>query len=375
VLSYRSSDEDGNLELPSPFVADVADLLVEDWPQRRRRRLLGQLVWEPGEAPSARELARARAAASAPAGGEPAEPVRALSPVALDRIRHTQVVSAGALETYSDCPVKWLVERELRPQQLEPESDPIARGSYMHGVLERVLERLGGPVTPASLPVALEILQDVIGEAPARVAPGRPQRLREAASATIAADLRRYLEHEAASSCGWEPRQLELRFGFEEDSLPALELGEGAERVAVRGAIDRVDVEPGGRRAVVRDYKSGSARIEHQGGRWSEQRRLQVALYMLAVRDLLGLEPIAGLYQPLGGRDLRARGVYLAGEPVGGELFATDARDAESLHAELDDAASRAVALASRLRTGDLTPCPETCSRAGCRYPGICRAT
>ena len=32
---------------------------------------------------------------------------------------------------------------------------------------------------------------------------------------------------------------------------------------------------------------------------------------MLAVRDLLGLEPVAGLYQPLRGDDLRARGVFL----------------------------------------------------------------
>ena len=30
-LSYRSSDEEGNLALPSPFVADVADLLDRGW--------------------------------------------------------------------------------------------------------------------------------------------------------------------------------------------------------------------------------------------------------------------------------------------------------------------------------------------------------
>ena len=33
----------------------------------------------------------------------------------------------------------------------------------------------------------------------------------------------------------------------------------------------------------------------------------------------------------------------------------------------LDDAAARAVALAARLRAGELTPCPQTCSRDGCR--------
>jgi hypothetical protein len=269
------------------------------------------------------------------------------------------------------------VERELRPHRFAPEPDPIARGSYMHDVLEQVLQRLGRAVTPTTLPEALALLDEVMAEASPAIAPGRPERLRRALIETIAADLRRYLEHEAATGSGWDPEGLELRFGFDDDetSLPALELGDGVERIAVRGAIDRVDVEPGGKRAVVRDYKSGSARPEHQGGRWSDERRLQVALYMMAVRDLLGLEPVAGLYQPLGGRDLRARGVYLEGVPVGAELFANDGRDPEGLAAELEDARERAVSLAARLRSGELTPCPTTCSRDGCRYPAICRTT
>ena len=70
---------------------------------------------------------------------------------------------------------------------------------------------------------------------------------------------------------------------------------------------------PAETRAIVRDYKSGSSRPDYQGARWRAERRLQVALYMIAVRELLGLEPVAGLYQPLTGNDLRARGVFLAG--------------------------------------------------------------
>ena len=128
-------------------------------------------------------------------------------------------------------------------------------------------------------------------------------------------------------------------------------------------------------RAIVRDYKSGSVRAEHQGSRWSSDRQLQVALYMLAVRKLLGLEPVAGLYQPLGGNDLRARGLFVAGEPVGTRLFSSDGRDEDELQAELQDAANRAIELAARLREGELAPCPQTCSRDGCRYPAICRVS
>src|SRR5205807_431545 len=45
ILSYRSSDEEGNLALPSPFLADVAELLADDWHERRRRRMLADVVW------------------------------------------------------------------------------------------------------------------------------------------------------------------------------------------------------------------------------------------------------------------------------------------------------------------------------------------
>lgn len=377
VLSYRSSDEEGNLELPSPFISDVAELLVPHWRDLRRKRLLADVVWPAQLAPTPRELVRAHAAASAQARGEPAVPSLALSASALAHVRHTRVLSAGALELFADCPVKWLVERELAPARLDGEPDALVRGSYMHDTLEQLLARLGRPVTPESLADALRILDELVAELSPQLAPGRPERLRLAVIEAIAADLRRYLEWEAAHGCGWEPLWLELRFGFDDDpeSLPALELAEGAGRVALRGAIDRVDVDPSGTRAIVRDYKSGASRPRHQGGRWSEDRSLQVALYMVAVRDLLGLEPVAGLYQPLGGGDLRARGVFLERTPLGAGCVATDARDREQLRADVEDASARAVELGARLRAGKLVPCPATCSREGCMYPGLCRVS
>src|SRR5205807_2351843 len=103
--------------------------------------------------------------------------------------------------------------------------------------------------------------------------------------------------------CTWPPYGLELRFGFDGEqeeqapaALPAFEL---TPDVRLRGIIDRVDVDPAdGRRAIVRDHKSGSARPERQGARWATDRR----------------------------------------------------------------------------PPGALEPCPVTCSRDGCKYPGICRA-
>ncbi len=371
VLSYRSSDEEGNLSLPSPFLADVAELLAEDWLERRRRRTLADVVWPQDAAPTERELARARAAATAPATGDVPSPIGSLGAAALAHVRHSQILSAGALETYADCPVKWLVDRELQPMKLEPDPDALARGSYMHAVLERVLSRLGGPVTAEALPRALELLDEVLDAQPHDIAPGRGRAVRAGWARTVAADLRRYLAHEARDGSTWPIYGLELRFGFDEpESLPPLELDAD---VRLRGIIDRVDVDSDGH-AIVRDYKSGSARPEHQGARWATDRQLQVALYMIAVRELLGLEPVEGVYQPLGGGDLRARGVFLAGAAPGRSLVANDGRDPEQLDELLDEARDRALGLAARLRAGSLEPCPATCSRDGCSYPGICRA-
>ena len=74
VLSYRSSDEEGNLELPSPFIADVADLLVEGWPERRERRLLADVVWGRPTAPTAARARAVRSGGAGPGVGRAARP-------------------------------------------------------------------------------------------------------------------------------------------------------------------------------------------------------------------------------------------------------------------------------------------------------------
>lgn len=378
ILSWRSSDEEGNLALPSPFIDDVAQLLAPDWAELRRRRLLGDVVWPAGEAPTERERRHALAASAAAALslGLQSPETRVLSEAALGHVRHQQIVSGGALELYSDCPVKWLVQRELAPPPLEPDSDPLARGAFAHRVLEEVLGRLEGAVSPESLPDAERILGEVLQDLAPELSHGRSPAVRAGIAASIEADLRRYLRHESRHTPHWEPRGLELKFGFEDDegSLPALVLGEGSDLVRVRGVIDRLDVDPSGSgQAIVRDYKSGSVRQEYQGGRWATDRRLQVALYMLAARQLMGLQAAAGLYQPLGGGDLRARGLFLGGGALGEGLVGTDAREPPELDEELKDAASRALEVTRTLRQGVLTPCPDTCSRRGCEFPGICR--
>jgi RecB family exonuclease len=151
--------------------------------------------------------------------------------------------------------------------------------------------------------------------------------------------------------------------------LPALELGDG---VQVRGKIDRLDTWNG--YAAVTDYKSG--RKGYPVARWEQDRRMQAALYMLAVRELLGLEPAAGVYLPLADPKGQPRGLVLdeVATELGEGYVDRDLRAADEVRAELDRARERVREIAGRMRAGDVRPCPDTCAwNGGCSYPSICR--
>ena len=150
--------------------------------------------------------------------------------------------------------------------------------------------------------------------------------------------------------------------------MPALDLGEG---VLVRGFIDRVDVAPGGE-AVVYDYKSASPAPPD---RWLGERNFQIALYMRAVEQLLGARGAGGFYQPLSGRDLRARGVLAEGEGVALECVRGDVRPAAEVRELVDAIVAAARTAAARGARGQLESRPATCGfgGSGCMYPSICR--
>ena len=365
-LSFRSSDEEGDPAQPSAFVDDVRALFTDELWTRRGRRLLGEVTWPPAAAPTPHELRRARAVAEElpeppPLGPPLTEPV-----LGLLAARETE--AARGLENFAGCGVRWLIESVLRPERTEPDPEPMRRGSIAHAVLEQVLRRLGdregsARLTPASLPAALEELDAAMAERRAAAAGTRAR----AALRELEVDLRRLLRHEAETGPGLEPRWLEWSFGREGDEHGPLPL-EGA-GMGVTGRVDRIDVDAGGR-ALVRDYKG---RTVSAGARWARDRRLQVALYTLAVRDLLGLETVGALYQPVGHRDVRARG--LVRDDVPGSYVNGDVVDGETFDAALDEAREIATRAAADIHAGRLRACPDSClPSGGCAYPAICRA-
>jgi ATP-dependent helicase/DNAse subunit B len=352
-LSFRTTDEEGEPQLPSPFVDDVRSLFADELWQERGRRLLAEVTWPPAQAPTPLELRRSQAARTPGAEPEPLPSPRRPLPV-------PEVVSATDLERFAACGVRWLVESILRPRRLEPDSEPMKRGSLAHDLLRDLLARLDAPLSPATYERAAAELRRVIDAVRVSGAPAR------AALRALEADLFRWLRAECDADTGMRPERLEWSFGRDGDDAPPLEF----EGLRVTGRIDRVDVGPGGV-AVIRDYKNSTG---YPAARWVEDDRLQGALYAEAVRQLLGREPVGAVYQPLGGPDLRARGAVeegsaLAAGAVGKDVLAVG--EFEALMAELR---GRAVEVAGQMREGRVGACPERCTPRGCAYPGICRA-
>src|SRR3954451_1773036 len=360
-LSWRSSDEEGEPLVASPFLDDVRALFTDELWEQRGRRLLAEVTWSPREAPTPRELRRAQAQARNEPDPPPL-PAPATEPV-LARLAERRTEGARQLETFAACGVRWLVEALLHPARGTPGPEPMRRGSRAHALLETTLRRLldktgSARLTPASLPAALDALAEALDGIELEGARGA------AARRTLEADLQRYLRHEAEYGAGMEPTHLEWTFGREGDAHGPLALGD----LAVTGRFDRVDVGPGGE-AIVRDYKGATA---PPGAGWAEGGALQVALYMLAARELLGLEPVGGLYQALWSRDSRPRG--LIRDDVPGRYVSTDKVSAEELEAALEAVRARALETAASVRAGEVRACPEKCSPKGCAYPTICRA-
>ena len=374
ILAYRSSDEEGNLALPSPFLADVAELLAEEWPERRapadavRRRLA--------------DCRPRRPSASWPA---PAPPPRPRAPARCPRRsarwgrrRSSASVTAGSCRPARSRPTRaarssgWSSASSSRTSS-SPTRTPLARGSYMHNVLEQVLRRLGGPVSGDSLPRALELLDEVLAEPPHDIGLGRGDAVRAGWARSVAADLRRYLAHEARADWPWPTYGLELRFGFSSDdgddsqSLPPLELSED---VRLRGIIDRVDGGPGRHvrsSATTRAARLGPS-IRARGGRPIASSRSRCTCSRCGACSA-STRWAASTSRSAAAISGRAASTWREQHPVGASSPTTPATRPSSTSSSRTPRI-RALALAARLRAGELSRVPRPARATAATSPG-----
>jgi ATP-dependent helicase/DNAse subunit B len=371
VLSSRSSDEEGNPQAESFFVDDARELLAG--PPETRTRSLSEVTWTSETAPTSAEWDRALAAAG------PRREERVAGPLScaalLSELAARDAVSAGALERFADCPVKWLVEDLLRPQALQPDPEAMVRGDYAHTVLEHTYRRIHEEtgerrVTPANLARAERILLEELRERRSAFTISPKETRVKAAARRLEFDLLRHVRAEARSDSRFAPAHMELRFGYGEGHEP-VEIAEG---LRVRGRMDRVDTHDG--LALVVDYKTSKRVDSYKVASWEKENRFQAALYMLVVERLLELRAAGGVYVALGSDDPRPRGMVAADvDALGSGWVAGDRLGPEEFREKLDWALERIRETDAEMRAGRLCPAPERCDwQGGCKYPSICRS-
>jgi ATP-dependent helicase/DNAse subunit B len=372
VLSSRSSDEEGTPEARSFFLEDVRGLLAGE--PELRERSLGEVTWQPDEAPTAAEWDRALAARG-PKRAEPLPEQLEAAPL-LAYLGERKAISASWIERFADCPVKWLVESVLRPDALEPDPEQLVRGQLAHEVLEHTFRRLaeetGAPgVTRGNLERAERILLDELERRSSKFRISPSQTRVRAAARRLEFDLLRHLAREAERDSSFKPHSLELRFGDGEgDDHPPVEIEDG---LVVSGRIDRVDAWDG--MALVIDYKSGKNVDTYKVASWESENRFQAALYMLAVEKLLGKQAVGGVYVALGAKDPRPRGMLAQDvDELGPGWVDNDRVGAPEFEEKLDWARGRIRETVAAIRAGELECKPDSCAwRGGCSYPSLCR--
>ena len=384
TLVREAATDEGSPREPSPFWDEVVALFEpEDVRRWTRRRPLSQLTWELEAAPTERERLRALALlavtepadaeALATANGWERQLQRARRAFTREtRLKHPRVLAelsaktpfnVTELERFADCSSAWFFERLISPRQIDRKVDAMLRGSVAHTTLHRFyagLPRALGSdrVEESRLDDALAFLGECLQGALGGVKMEMTELERRELEQSLRRDLEQLVRDEARSPLPLVPRKFEVGFGSERSAPElqrGLDLGDG---VTLSGKIDRIDLDPGSARGIVQDYKSG--RYGHSAAEIEKELRLQIPLYMLVLRDLVGIEPLGGLYRPLAG-ERRARGLLRADakDDVLPGFVKNDYLEEDAFWAQVEGARGLARGLAQRIREGDVRHDPK----------------
>jgi ATP-dependent helicase/DNAse subunit B len=384
-LVREASTDDGTPREPSPFWEEAQAVFDrEDVDRWTRRRALSQLTWPLESAPTERERLRATAAlaatevdvaeAVAAANGWDRRvararraferPTRLTHPAVVAELAARGMFSVTELERFADCSSIWFLERVIDPRSIDAQVDARLRGSVAHQALFRFysrlpkelgLERLEPDRVDDALVFLRQCLDDAIGGVRMELTPLQRREL----VGGLRRDLEAFVREDAELGIPLVPRRFEVAFGSER-SAPELQRGlELAPGVMLGGKIDRIDVDPFSARGIVQDYKSG--KTGHSAAQIESERRLQIPLYMLVLRDLVGIEPLGGLYRPLSG-ERKPRGLLRAEAHDDGVpgLVKNDYLDEEEFWGQVERSRDLAVGLVDRIRGGDVRHDPKS---------------
>ncbi len=279
--------------------------------------------------------------------------------------------SASALGQYASCPWAFFGERVLGLAEVEEPTEEIAPaliGSIVHRCLRDFFSRWrvhreDMRIEEADREAALSVLDEVIAATFEDEARGgtvgdevifaiEREKTRLNLHAWLEFEIREVQPHHTA----WATEQ---RFGY--DGSAVVQIGEGEQRVLLRGQVDRIDLASeaeGGAGFVVYDYKTGSAPAK---ARMLDGGDFQLPIYALAGQQI----------RP--GSVCVDWGYYCLRRPV---KLANGAKKKEPLadiEECIDSATDWALYYAAMIRAGEFPPGPRgQCGRC-CSFRSICR--
>jgi len=212
-------------------------------------------------------------------------------------------VSPTRLEAYAKCPYQYLLNVIMGVEALtEPEKEatitPLDKGKLIHDILWKFFADLKKE-RGSSFQLKLEDLERLVEVTHKKFVEFEQMgvtgysMLWEVEKRNILGTLKEFFNEEL-NEMEFIPTYFEVRYGmkpldFQESEISTKEpvpLKIGEKTMNLRGRIDRIDLTKNGKRARVRDYKTGIVLAkpnEFQGGA-----TLQLPLYLYAARQLLG---------------------------------------------------------------------------------------
>ena len=395
----EAATDDGSPREPSPFWEEARMLFPADDVKRwTYRRPLSQLTWPIEDAPTERERMRALALLAADDRAAAEEiaianewqrrleralaafdrPTRLTHPLVLEELERRATFAVTELERFADCSSIWFVERLLDPKAIDAEVDARLRGMAAHQTLYKFYsglpKELGADrVTDDNVEQAVAFLRTCLDDALRGVRMELTDLQARELRHSLWRDLEGFVRADAVSELPLVPRRFEVLFGSER-AAPELQRGlELVPGLALSGKIDRIDVDPFSARGIVQDYKSG--KTGHSAAQIESELKLQIPLYMLVLRDLVGIEPLGGVYRPLSG-ERKARGLLRAEARDDGVpgFVKHDYLDEESFWGQVERSREVAIGLVGRIRRGDVKHDPKAgdCP-TWCEYWPMCR--
>ena len=298
---------------------------------------------------------------------------------------YNETFSPTAIEDYYRCPYRWFICRRVGANPIDKPFDQIAKGNLAHAVFERFyldlreegIER----VTEDNLALCLEIANRSFDWQLAHEIERHRLNLMSARDyqevGVVRTQVLDLVRRDACFLPGFTPTYLELKL---EDAQGAPLMYAG---VAVRGKVDRIDVDEQGR-AVVIDYKlsglgSGYGLPKEEGLPTRIQTDIYATLVQRCLREQAAeLTVVGSVYRSYAKNMLR--GVYAEGIDWGSAEIVRSSNDAlpggahlESYPEYLERVESTVEGLMRKMREGDIAPrplCDDACEH--CLAAGFC---